>query len=41
MMNKDRNKRVELNEAKRRLSLQKYIASEGKATLTSSTKRQE
>ena len=30
MMNKDSMKRLELNETKRRLSLQKYIASESK-----------
>ena len=30
MMNKDSTKRLELNETKRRLSLQKYIASESK-----------
>ena len=30
MMNKDPSKRLELHETKRRLSLQKYIASESK-----------
>lgn len=35
MMNKDSMKRLELNETKRRLSLQKYIASESKKWLNS------
>jgi hypothetical protein len=36
MMSKDANKRLELLEAKRRLSLQKYISSEGRGSVTTS-----
>lgn len=39
MMNKDPNKRLELVEAKRRLSLQKYIASESRGTTASRATR--
>ena len=39
MMNKETNKRLELVEAKRRLSLQKYITAEGRSTVTTATKR--
>lgn len=34
MMNKEPGKRLELIEAKRRLSLQKYITSEGRSSVT-------
>jgi hypothetical protein len=36
MMSKDPNKRLELDEAKRRLSLQRYIISDGRAGTTTS-----
>jgi hypothetical protein len=36
MMSKDPEKRLELAEVKRRLSLQKYISAEGKAVASSS-----
>jgi hypothetical protein len=36
MMSKDSNKRLELGEAKRRLSLQRYIVSEGRGGTTTS-----
>lgn len=38
MMNKEPNKRLELLQAKRRLSLQKYISSEGRSSTTTTTR---
>jgi hypothetical protein len=38
MMNKEPNKRLDLLEAKRRLSLQKYISSESRSTITTTTR---
>ena len=38
MMSKDGEKRLELNEVKRRLSLQKYIAAEGGRVITTSSR---
>lgn len=39
MMSKDPKKRLELGEAKRRISLQRYITSESKSAATSSRVR--
>jgi len=38
MMNKEPTKRLELGEAKRRLSLQKYITSESRGSVTTTTR---
>jgi len=40
MMNKEPSKRLELVEAKRRLSLQKYITAEGRSAATTTQKLQ-
>ena len=40
MMNKEPSKRLDLIEAKRRLSLQKYITTEGKSSITTTQRYQ-
>ena len=39
MMNKEPNKRLDIVEAKRRLSLQKYITSESRSSVTVTSRR--